>query len=113
MLSSFGSLEQNLALNNMPLRRRNCELDIRSFAPMRHCHDPADIRISQPKNRNPGFGPTQNGGCAVPCPHQLTIHQRAREGAIKNAAPLPLVSGPLWHVMYELAIINIVSTVLL
>ena len=23
---------------------------------MRHCHDPADIRISQPKNRNPGFG---------------------------------------------------------
>ena len=68
---------------------------------MRHCHDPADIRISQPKNRNPGFGPTQNGGCAVPCPHQLTIHQRAREGAIKNAAPLPLVSGPLWHVMFS------------
>ena len=66
---------------------------------MRHCHDPADIRISQPKNRNPGFGPTQNGGCAVPCPHQLTIHQRAREGAIKNAHPLPLVSEPLWHVM--------------
>ena len=70
---------------------------------MRHCHDPADIRISQPKNRNPGFGPTQNGGCAVPCPHQLTIHQRAREGAIKNAAPLPLVSGPLWHVMKHIS----------
>ena len=27
----------------------NCELDIRSFALLRHCHDPADIRISQPK----------------------------------------------------------------
>ena len=56
MLSSFGSLGLNFELINMPLRHTNLELGIKSFALLRHPHNAADIRISQPKNRNPGFG---------------------------------------------------------
>ena len=56
MLSSFGSLGLNFEPINMPLRHTNLDLGIKSFALLRHPHNAADIRISQPKNRNPGFG---------------------------------------------------------